>query len=175
VTEPSIERQLVVTAWVFGLGNPRPVKPCINIITLAVADLKRALRFYRDGLGLHSPGIKGEEFIGDEQQAAGAVAMFELADGVILALYPRAELSKDPRSPWGPLKRASSASDNSSRVQRTWTRFSNRRSPLARPSRTLLTNVHGGSTLAIFATPTVTFGKLFTTLRAVCIVLRHVA
>lgn len=75
------------------------MKPCINIITLAVDDLERALRFYRDGLGLDSPGIKGEEFIGDKDQAAGATAMFELANGVILALYPRAELSKDAKIP----------------------------------------------------------------------------
>jgi hypothetical protein len=53
----------------------RPMKPAINIITLAVGDLERALRC--DGLGLDSPGIKVEEFLGDERQAAGAVAMFE--------------------------------------------------------------------------------------------------
>jgi catechol 2,3-dioxygenase-like lactoylglutathione lyase family enzyme len=80
------------------------VKPCINAITLAVGDLKRALRFYRDGLGLGSPGIVGEEFIGDEQQAAGAVVMFKLANGLTLALYPRAELSKDAKVPLGPAK-----------------------------------------------------------------------
>jgi catechol 2,3-dioxygenase-like lactoylglutathione lyase family enzyme len=80
------------------------VKPCINVITLAVGDLKRALRFYRDGLGLDSPGIVGEEFIGDEQQAAGAVVMFKLANGLTLALYPRAELSKDAKVPLGPAK-----------------------------------------------------------------------
>jgi catechol 2,3-dioxygenase-like lactoylglutathione lyase family enzyme len=80
------------------------VKPCINIITLAVDDLERALRFYRDGLGLDSAGIKGEEFIGDKDRAAGATAMFELVNGVILALYPRAELSKDAKIPLGPAK-----------------------------------------------------------------------
>jgi len=76
------------------------MKPSINIITLAVGDLERALRFYRD-LGLDSPGIVGEEFIGDEQQAAGAVVMFKLAN-VTLALYPRTELSKDAKVPLGP-------------------------------------------------------------------------
>ena len=74
----------------------------INIITLAVADLKRALRFYRD-LGLDSTGIVGEEFIGDDKQAAGAVVMFKLAN-LTLALYPRTELSKDAKVPWGPAK-----------------------------------------------------------------------
>jgi uncharacterized protein len=80
------------------------MKPCINIITLAVDDLERALRFYRDGLGLDTPGIKGEEFVGDQQQAAGAVAMFALENGVILALYPRSELSKDAKVRLGPPK-----------------------------------------------------------------------
>jgi len=78
------------------------MKPSINIITLAVGDLERALRFYRD-LGLDSPGIVGEEFIGDDQQAAGAVVMFKLAN-VTLALYPRTELSKDAKVPLGPVK-----------------------------------------------------------------------
>lgn len=80
------------------------MKPSINIITLAVDDLERALRFYRDGLGFDSPGITGEEFIGDKDQAAGAVVMFKLAKGVVLALYPRAELSKDAKIPLGPAK-----------------------------------------------------------------------
>ena|ERR1700680_653243 len=84
------------------LGKRFPMKPSINIITLAVGDLERALRFYRD-LGLDSPGIVGEEFIGDDQQAAGAVVMFKLAN-VTLALYPRTELSKDAKVPLGPVK-----------------------------------------------------------------------
>jgi catechol 2,3-dioxygenase-like lactoylglutathione lyase family enzyme len=80
------------------------MKPAINIITLAVGNLERSLRFYRGGLGLNSPGIKGENFLGDDRHAAGAVAMFELANGVILALYPCSELSKDAGVPVGPAK-----------------------------------------------------------------------
>ena len=56
----------------------------IDIITLAVADLERALGFYRDGLGLESRGVIGTEFVGDEVEPDGAIAMFELQGGVIL-------------------------------------------------------------------------------------------
>lgn len=78
------------------------MKPCINIITLAVADLKRALRFYR-ALDLESAGIVGDEFSGDDRQAAGAVVMFTLTN-LTLALYPRTELAKDAAVPFGPEK-----------------------------------------------------------------------
>ncbi|MHB8959566.1 MAG: VOC family protein [Candidatus Limnocylindrales bacterium] len=64
-------------------------------MTLAVADLERALAFYRDGLGLVSPGIIATEIHDDVSGAAGAVAMFELEGGLILSLYPRTELAKD--------------------------------------------------------------------------------
>jgi uncharacterized protein len=69
--------------------------PRIHVITLAVLDLDRALEFYRDGLGLDTRGVVATEFTGDESTPAGAIAIFELADGLILALYPRAELAKD--------------------------------------------------------------------------------
>jgi len=67
----------------------------IHVITLGVSDLERALAFYRDGLGLPSRGITGTEFPGDDEHPAGAVAMFTLDDGLVLSLYPRAELAKD--------------------------------------------------------------------------------
>jgi len=73
------------------------MKPQINVITLAVNDLERALRFYQDGLGLPSQGIIGTEFKGDATQAAGAVAFFELQSGMIFALYPRSDLAKDAK------------------------------------------------------------------------------
>jgi uncharacterized protein len=75
----------------------------IDIITLAVADLERAHHFYRDGLGLQSRGIIGTEFVGDDINPAGAIALFELRDGLILSLYPRTELAKDANVPLGPL------------------------------------------------------------------------
>ncbi len=73
----------------------------IDIITLAVADLERALCFYRDGLGLESRGVFGTEFAGDDVEPAGAIALFELQGGMILCLYPRTELAKDAKVPLG--------------------------------------------------------------------------
>lgn len=78
------------------------MRPRIDVITLAVSDLDRSLAFYRDGLGLHSQGVIGTEFPGDETTPAGAAAMFELEGGLILALYPRTELVKDAGIPLGP-------------------------------------------------------------------------
>jgi uncharacterized protein len=76
----------------------------IDIITLAVADLERALDFYRDGLGLESRGVIATEFIGDDVEPAGAIATFDLGGGLILCLYPRTELAKDAKVPLGPPK-----------------------------------------------------------------------
>jgi catechol 2,3-dioxygenase-like lactoylglutathione lyase family enzyme len=76
----------------------------IDIITLAVADLERAHDFYRDGLGLQSRGVIGTEFVGDDLEPAGAIALFELRNGLLLSLYPRTELAKDAKVPLGPPK-----------------------------------------------------------------------
>jgi hypothetical protein len=73
----------------------------IHVLTLAVDDLERALAFYRDGLGLSSPGVVGVQWEGSDDTPAGAVAMFQLDDGLILALYPRTELAKDANVPLG--------------------------------------------------------------------------
>lgn len=80
------------------------MQPRIHVITLAVSDLERALGFYRDGLGLASAGVIATEFAGDETHPAGAIAMFELHGGLILALYPRTELAKDANVPYEPPK-----------------------------------------------------------------------
>jgi catechol 2,3-dioxygenase-like lactoylglutathione lyase family enzyme len=74
----------------------------IDVITLAVGDLERALAFYRDGLGLDSPGVTGSQFEGDDTTPAGAVVMFRLDSGLIFALYPRSELAKDADITPGP-------------------------------------------------------------------------
>src|SRR2546423_15715348 len=74
------------------------MEPRIHVLTLGVDDLERALAFYR-ALGLESPGVIGTEFVGDETTPAGAAAMFELRDGLVLALYPRSELAKDANVP----------------------------------------------------------------------------
>jgi catechol 2,3-dioxygenase-like lactoylglutathione lyase family enzyme len=65
------------------------MRPRIKVLTLSVSDLDRSLAFYRDGLGLPTEGIIGQEF------ENGAVVFFHLNDGLILALYPSASLSKD--------------------------------------------------------------------------------
>ena len=68
----------------------------ITLITLGVDDLERAVAFYRDGLGLATPGIVGTQF------EHGAVAFFELAGGLKLALWPRASLAHDTGRAAGP-------------------------------------------------------------------------
>jgi catechol 2,3-dioxygenase-like lactoylglutathione lyase family enzyme len=80
------------------------MQPRIHVITLAVSDLERSLAFYRDGLGLKSPGVIGTEFAGDDSNPAGAAVMFQLQGGLVLALYPRTELAKDASVAFGPPK-----------------------------------------------------------------------
>lgn len=65
------------------------MQPHITVITLAVKDLNTAFEFYYHGLGLPSQGIIGTEF------EYGAVAFFELQQGLKLALWPQASLSHD--------------------------------------------------------------------------------
>ena len=65
------------------------MKPRITLITLGVDDLEKAVRFYRDGLGLNTDGIVGKKF------EHGAVAFFELQAGLKLALWPRSSLAHD--------------------------------------------------------------------------------
>ena len=79
------------------------MEPRIQVITLAVADVERALAFYCE-LGLESAGVIGTEFAGDETNPSGVAAMFALHDGLTLALYGRADLAKDANVPLGPPK-----------------------------------------------------------------------
>lgn len=65
------------------------MKPRITVITIGVDDLERALRFYRDGLGLATPGIIGQEF------DYGAVVFIDLQPGLRLALWPRTSIAHD--------------------------------------------------------------------------------
>ena len=73
----------------------------VDVITLAVADLERALAFDRDGLGLQTTGVTGTDYPGDETTPDGATVMFNLRGGLVLALYPRTELAKDANMPVG--------------------------------------------------------------------------
>lgn len=72
------------------------MKPRITMITLGVDDLERAVRFYRDGLGLRTDGIIGTEF------EYGAVAFFDLQAGLKLAVWPRASIAHDTGLPVTP-------------------------------------------------------------------------
>jgi catechol 2,3-dioxygenase-like lactoylglutathione lyase family enzyme len=69
------------------------MQPRVSVITVAVDDLERSLRFYRDGLGLPTEGIIGTEF------EHGAVAFFDLQSGVKLAIWPRNSLAHDSGIP----------------------------------------------------------------------------
>jgi uncharacterized protein len=65
------------------------MKSRIKVLTLDVRDLERSLAFYRDGMGLPTKGIVGQQF------EDGAVVFFEMNDDLILALYPATSLAKD--------------------------------------------------------------------------------
>jgi catechol 2,3-dioxygenase-like lactoylglutathione lyase family enzyme len=71
------------------------MKPRLTVITIAVDDLERSLRFYRDGLHLPTEGIIGEQF------EHGAVAFFDLQPGLKLAAWPRTSLAADSGLPLG--------------------------------------------------------------------------
>lgn len=72
------------------------MKPRISLLTLGVDDLERAVTFYRDGLGLATPGIVGTEY------EHGAVAFFELEGGLKLALWERRNIAHDTGIPQSP-------------------------------------------------------------------------
>lgn len=65
------------------------MKPRISVVTLGVENLERSVAFYRDGLGLSTPGIVGTEI------EYGAVAFFDLQKGLKLAVWPRSSLAHD--------------------------------------------------------------------------------
>jgi hypothetical protein len=65
------------------------MKPRITMLTLGVDDLERSVKFYRDGLGLPTPGVIGTEF------EHGAVAFFDLQAGLKLAVFARVDLAFD--------------------------------------------------------------------------------
>ena len=59
------------------------MKPKISLVTLGVADLERAVRFYRDGMGLPLHESSSED-----------IAFFAL-EGTWLSLFPRERLAED--------------------------------------------------------------------------------
>lgn len=73
------------------------MKPRISVLTLGVADLERSLAFYRDGLGLPTEGIIGRAF------EHGAVAFFDLAGGLKLAIWAQDDIAHDTGLPKHPV------------------------------------------------------------------------
>jgi hypothetical protein len=69
------------------------MRPRIKVITLGVQDLAASLACSRDGMGLPTPGIIGQEC------EDGAVVCFNRNDDLILARYPKAALAKDAKVP----------------------------------------------------------------------------
>jgi uncharacterized protein len=69
------------------------MKARITMLTIGVDDLERSLTFYRDGLGLRTEGIVGQEF------EHGAVAFFDLEGGLKLALWARNNIAHDSTVP----------------------------------------------------------------------------
>lgn len=72
------------------------MKARITVLTIGVDDLERSLKFYRDGLGLPTEGIMGQEY------EHGAVAFFELQPGFMLAVWPRESIAFDSGVKKGP-------------------------------------------------------------------------
>ncbi len=67
------------------------MKPRITVITLGVDDLEKSLKFYRDGLGFPTEGIVGQQF------EHGAVAFFNLHEGLRLAIWKRKDIAFDTK------------------------------------------------------------------------------
>ena len=64
------------------------MKPRINIITLGVENLERAVKFYEQGLGWTK-----------SKTSSGDIAFFKL-NGIVLALYPAHLLAEDAHVPF---------------------------------------------------------------------------
>jgi catechol 2,3-dioxygenase-like lactoylglutathione lyase family enzyme len=69
------------------------MKPRITVITLGVNNLEKSFLFYRNGLGLPTEGIVGEEF------EHGAAAFFDLQSGLKLAIWNRKDIAHEAKVP----------------------------------------------------------------------------
>ncbi len=86
---PGVRRPLSPAAYRYRSADGEGiVDPRISMITLGVADLERALRFYRDGL----------RFPLSSASVDGVVAFFRTG-GPVLALWSRAALAADAHLP----------------------------------------------------------------------------
>lgn len=69
------------------------MKSRVNVLTIGVDNLEKSYEFYHNGLGLASKGIVGKEF------ENGAIAFFDLQNGIELAIYERKHLALDAAIP----------------------------------------------------------------------------
>jgi catechol 2,3-dioxygenase-like lactoylglutathione lyase family enzyme len=138
------------------------MKPRITVVTIGVDDLERALRFYRDGLGLATEGIIGKEF------EYGAVVFIELQAGLRLALWPRRSIAHDSGCRWGRQVPRSSRSGTMCRPRRKWLLSCSRRGTLAPSSSSQPRRRFGAGTLGIFKTLTVISGRWRGTRNGLC-------
>ena len=70
------------------------MRPRLDVVTLAVADLERARQFYAAVFGVEGR-VAGTQWVDEESGANGTIALFELEGGLMLSLYPREDLAKD--------------------------------------------------------------------------------
>jgi uncharacterized protein len=74
--------------------------PSINIVSVAVNDLDRALAFYRDGLGWPCwSHPAGSSQVQSDTDGSPDHAAFELQGGLSFVLYSRAALTRDAQEP----------------------------------------------------------------------------
>src|SRR5438874_3383983 len=107
------------------------MQPRIHVITLGVDDLERALAFYREGLGLESPGIVGTEFPGDETTPA---ALPRCSSSTVTSFWRSIHVLSSRRTLASPSRQAQAASSASGtrleprgRRRTLWPRFCGRR------------------------------------------------
>ena len=135
------------------------MKPRIHVITLAVADLDRALAFYRDGLGFRTEGLIGTEFKGDETIPDGTTAVFNLDGGLMLSIYPRSELAKDAIVPLIAAKPGEFSIGHAVASRAEVDEVIAQAKQPEQPSPTHLTTGHGASTRDTSKIPTATSGR----------------
>lgn len=82
---------LVLTAFIQTKNSNMYLESRFTILTLGVDNLENSFKFYHEGMGLASKGIIGKEF------EHGDVAFFDLKNGMVLALYSKANLAWDSR------------------------------------------------------------------------------
>lgn len=80
---------LTLCKCIYEIKRDIDMKPRISVLTLGVIDLEQSLIFYRDGLGFPTEGIIGREF------EHGAVAFFDLQNGLKLAIFAQDDLARD--------------------------------------------------------------------------------